>query len=121
VSAGVAIYHPSTGALSPLLGQAINGTVRALLVQGTSLFIGGESSQHFVPSRRANTPTPQLRANNKSPRSIPTTPLLGRRSISSIDQPPDDILASSPPLRARVQPSPSFVGDGTAETEDESG
>ena len=41
-SAGVAIYHPSTGALTPLQGQAINGTVRALLVQGTSLFIGGE-------------------------------------------------------------------------------
>ena len=41
-SAGVAIYHPSTGALIPLQGQAINGTVRALLVQGTSLFIGGE-------------------------------------------------------------------------------
>jgi hypothetical protein len=42
VSAGVAIYHPSTGALTPLQGQAINGTVRALLVQGTFLFIGGE-------------------------------------------------------------------------------
>jgi hypothetical protein len=47
VSAGVAIYHPSTGALTPLQGQAINGTVRALLVQGTSLFIGGEFT---VPS-----------------------------------------------------------------------
>jgi len=42
VSAGVAIYHPSTGTLTPLQGQAINGTVRTLLVQGTSLFIGGE-------------------------------------------------------------------------------
>ena len=42
VSAGVAIYNPSTGALTPLQGQAINGTVRALLVQGTTLFIGGE-------------------------------------------------------------------------------
>ena len=47
VSAGVAIYHPSTSALTPLQGQAINGTVRALLVQGTSLFIGGEFT---VPS-----------------------------------------------------------------------
>lgn len=46
-SAGVAIYFPSTGALTPLQGQAINGTVRALLVQGTSLFIGGEFT---VPS-----------------------------------------------------------------------
>ena len=42
VSAGVAIYNPSTGALTPLQGQAINGTVRALLVQGTFLFVGGE-------------------------------------------------------------------------------
>ena len=79
------------------------------------------SSQRIVRSRRANTPTPQFRANSKSPRSVQTTPLLGRRSISSIDQPPDDILASSPPLRARVQPSPYFVGDGTAETEDDKG
>jgi hypothetical protein len=47
VSAGVAIYHPSTGTLTPLQGQAINGTVRTLLVQGTSLFIGGEFT---VPS-----------------------------------------------------------------------
>ncbi|KAI0302566.1 cortical protein marker for cell polarity-domain-containing protein [Russula brevipes] len=41
-SAGVAIYNPSTGALTPLQGQAINGTVRALLVQSTFLFVGGE-------------------------------------------------------------------------------
>ncbi|KAI0305506.1 cortical protein marker for cell polarity-domain-containing protein [Multifurca ochricompacta] len=41
-SAGVAIYNPSTGTLSALQGQAINGTVRALLVQDTLLFIGGE-------------------------------------------------------------------------------
>ena len=47
VSAGVAIYYPSTGSLTPLQGQTINGTVRALLVQGTSLFIGGEFT---VPS-----------------------------------------------------------------------
>ena len=47
VSAGVAIYYPSTGSLTPLQGQAINGTVRALLVQGTSLYIGGEFT---VPS-----------------------------------------------------------------------
>jgi hypothetical protein len=83
--------------------------------------INAPSAQPFVRSRRANTPTPQLRATSKSPRSVPTTPLLGRRSTSSIDPPPDNILASSPPLRARVQPSPSFVGDGTAETEDDKG
>ena len=80
------------------------------------------STQRIVRSRRVNTPTPQFsRANSKSPRSVQTTPLLGRRSISSIDQPPDDVLSSSLPLRARVQPSPSLVGDGTAETEDDKG
>ena len=83
--------------------------------------INAPSSQHFVRSRRVNTPAPQFGVNGKSPRSVQTTPLLGRRSTSSIDQPPDDILASSPPLRARVQPSPSFVRDGTAETEDDKG
>jgi hypothetical protein len=41
-SAGVAIYNPSTGALTALQSQAINGTVRALLVQSTFLFVGGE-------------------------------------------------------------------------------
>jgi hypothetical protein len=83
--------------------------------------INAPSSRHFVRSRRVNTPTPQFGTDGKSPRSVQTTPLLGRRSTSSIDQPPDGILASSPPLRARVQPSPSFVGDGTAETEDDKG
>lgn len=41
-SSGIAVYNPSTGALVPLEGPAINGTVRALLVQGTLLFVGGE-------------------------------------------------------------------------------
>jgi len=40
--AGVAVYNPSTGALTPLEGQVVNGTVRALLVQDTFLFVGGE-------------------------------------------------------------------------------
>ena len=83
--------------------------------------INAPSSQRFVRSRRANTPTPQFRANSKSPRSVQTTPLLGQRSTSSIDQPPDGIIAPSPLQRARVQPSLSFVGDGTAETEDDKG
>ncbi|KAF8501421.1 DNase I-like protein, partial [Russula emetica] len=83
--------------------------------------INAPSSQHFVRPRRANTPAPQFRANSKSPRSVQTTPLLGRRSTSSIDQPPDGILGSSPPLRGRVQPSLSFVGDGTAETDYDKG
>ncbi len=83
--------------------------------------ISASSSQRFVRSRWTNTPTPQSRGNSKSPRNVQTTPLLGRRSTSSIDHPPDGILASSPPLRARMQPSPSFVGDGTAETENDKG
>ena len=84
-------------------------------------FINAPSSQHFVRSRRVNTPTPQFGVNGKSPRSVQTTPLLGRRSISSIEQPPDGILASSPPLSARVPASLSFVGDGTAGTGDDKG
>jgi endonuclease/exonuclease/phosphatase family protein len=78
-------------------------------------------TSRYVRPRRTNAPTPQSRGNSKSPRSVQTTPLLGRRSTSSIDQPPDDILASSPPLRAHVPPSPSCVGDGTAEAEDDKG
>ncbi|OSX66181.1 hypothetical protein POSPLADRAFT_1166155 [Postia placenta MAD-698-R-SB12] len=38
----VAIYDNSTGAVTPLQGNQINGTVRSLLVQGDNLFIGGE-------------------------------------------------------------------------------
>jgi len=40
--AGIAVYNPSTGALTALQGQSIRGTVRALLVQDTLLYIGGE-------------------------------------------------------------------------------
>ena len=39
---GLAVYNPSTGALAPLQGQAINGTVLALLVQDDLLFVGGQ-------------------------------------------------------------------------------
>lgn len=108
--------------------QSTSGLVKRISVSAAqraksrwAKLINAPSSQQFVRSRRANTPTPQLRANSKSPRSVPTTPLLSRRSLSSIDEPPDGILASSPPLRTRVQPSPSSVGDGTAETEDDKG
>jgi hypothetical protein len=41
-SSGVAVYHPSTGVLAPLQGAAINGTVRALFVKDTFLYVGGE-------------------------------------------------------------------------------
>ncbi|KAI0256207.1 cortical protein marker for cell polarity-domain-containing protein [Lactifluus subvellereus] len=40
--AGIAVYNPSTGALTPLRGQSISGTVRTLLVQDALLFVGGE-------------------------------------------------------------------------------
>ncbi|KAH9949614.1 cortical protein marker for cell polarity-domain-containing protein [Amylocystis lapponica] len=38
----VAIYDNESGAIKPLQGNQINGTVRSLLVQGDELFIGGE-------------------------------------------------------------------------------
>ena len=41
-SSGLAVYNPSTGALAPLQGQAISGTVRALLIQDNLLFVGGQ-------------------------------------------------------------------------------
>jgi hypothetical protein len=84
--------------------------------------INAPSSQRLVRSPWVNTPTLPVRPNSRSPRSVPTTPLLSQRSTtSSIDHPPDGVLASVSPLRARVQPSPSFIGNGTAETEDDRG
>jgi len=41
-SAALAVYNPSTGTLTALQGQTINGTVRTLLVQDTKLYVGGE-------------------------------------------------------------------------------
>ena len=38
----VAIYDPSSSSVQGLVGPQINGTVRALLVDGNSLYIGGE-------------------------------------------------------------------------------
>ena len=40
--AGIAVYNPSTGALTPLQDQSISGIVRTLLVQDALLFVGGE-------------------------------------------------------------------------------
>jgi len=39
---GVAIFDPDTSTIQALSGSQINGTVRALLVDGNSLYIGGE-------------------------------------------------------------------------------
>ena len=87
--------------------------------------IHAPSSQRLVRSPWTNGQTLQAQSNssnsNKSPRSVPTTPLLSQRSTSSIDHPPDGVLASASPLKARVQPSPSFNNDKMAETEDDRG
>lgn len=39
---GVAIYDPSSSSIQGLVGSQVNGTVRALLVDGNSLYVGGE-------------------------------------------------------------------------------
>ena len=41
-STAVAIYNPSSSSVRGLVGSQINGTVRALLVDGNSLYVGGE-------------------------------------------------------------------------------
>ncbi|KAI0314914.1 cortical protein marker for cell polarity-domain-containing protein [Amylostereum chailletii] len=50
-STAVAFYDPSSGTVSALQGAQPNGTVRALLVQGTRLFVGGEFT---LPQTSAN-------------------------------------------------------------------
>ncbi|KAJ7287703.1 cortical protein marker for cell polarity-domain-containing protein [Mycena rebaudengoi] len=49
-SQGVALYDPETGTSTALLGPQVNGTVRALLVVGHTLYVGGE----FTISNGAN-------------------------------------------------------------------
>lgn len=41
-STAVAIYDPSSSSIHGLVGSQVNGTVRALLVDGNSLYVGGE-------------------------------------------------------------------------------
>jgi hypothetical protein len=41
-STAVAIYDPSSSSIRGLVGTQVNGTVRALLVDGNSLYVGGE-------------------------------------------------------------------------------
>ena len=41
-STAVAIYDPSSSSIQGLVGSQVNGTVRALLVDGNSLYVGGE-------------------------------------------------------------------------------
>jgi hypothetical protein len=84
--------------------------------------VNAPSSPRIIRSRRANNAhTPQQRVEGKSPRSIPTTPLLGQRATTPPDIPPDGVLLSSTPLKGRGQSSISITGDGTAETEDDKG
>ena len=50
-STAVAIYDPSSSSIQGLVGSQVNGTVRALLVDGNSLYIGGEFT---LPGATAN-------------------------------------------------------------------
>ena len=42
ISTAIAIYDPSSSSIHGLVGSQVNGTVRALLVDGNSLYLGGE-------------------------------------------------------------------------------
>ena len=50
-STAVAIYNPSSSSIQGLVGSQVNGTVRALLVDGNSLYVGGEFS---IPGATVN-------------------------------------------------------------------
>ncbi|KAJ2913249.1 hypothetical protein MD484_g7161, partial [Candolleomyces efflorescens] len=42
LSQGVAIYDPESGSLTGLTGTQLNGTVRAILIDGDKLYVGGQ-------------------------------------------------------------------------------
>ncbi|KAH9974841.1 hypothetical protein BJV74DRAFT_863318 [Russula compacta] len=110
-------YPQRTGGLVKRISQSAAQRAKSKLAE----LIHTQSSPHLIRSRRANVPTPQLKSNHKSPRSVPTTPLLTQRATSLTDNPPDGVLASTTSLRARVQRTPSITGYGTAESEDDKG
>jgi hypothetical protein len=83
--------------------------------------VNAPASPRIRRSRRANTVTSRSGGDGKSPRSVPTTPLLGQRGAPSADNASDNILGSTTSLRGRVQSHLSLTGDGTAETEDDKG
>jgi hypothetical protein len=84
--------------------------------------VNAPSPPRIIRSRRANSHTPQLRSDGKSPRSIPTTPLLAQRAAPSRENISDGLLASvAPIIKGRGRSSLSITGDGTAETEDDKG
>ena len=84
--------------------------------------INAPSSPRIIRSRRANAHTPQVKSDGKSPRSIPTTPLLGQRAtLLANNNPSETMLASATALKGRAQSSVSLTGDGTVDIEDDKG
>ena len=123
-----------SGAESDYLRRRMGHPERSGLVKRISLsaaqrakskwaeIINAQSSPRIIRSRRANTHTSQVKSDGKSPRSVPTTPLLGQHATSPTDNNPSEtMLASATALRGRAQSSISLTGDGTAETEDDKG
>lgn len=110
-------YPQRTGGLVKRISQSAAQRAKSKLAE----LIHTQSSPHLIRSRRANVPTPQFKSNSKSPRSVPTTPLLIQRAASLTDNPLDDVLASTTSLRSRVQRTPSITGYGTAGSEDDKG
>ena len=84
--------------------------------------INAQSSPRIIRSRRANVAAPQPEVNNKGARSVPTTPLLSQRVISSItDEAEADVLSNAPSVVSRGRSTRSFTGDGTVQDEDDKG
>ncbi|KAI9512954.1 hypothetical protein F5148DRAFT_560300 [Russula earlei] len=112
-------YPQHSGGLVKRISMSAAQRAKSKLVE----LITAPSSPRIIRSRsrRGKPPTPHIGASDKSPRSIPTTPLLGLRATSSTDNSTDGVLASVPPLKPSLQPSPPSVGDGTVETEDDKG
>jgi hypothetical protein len=83
--------------------------------------INAPSSPRPKRSRRANAPTLNQEQQQESSEYPNDTASWAACNITIVDDPSDGVLASVSSFKARVQPSPSFVGDGTAETEDDRG
>ena len=110
-------YPQPSGSLVKRLSMSAAQRAKSKLAE----LIKAQPSPRIIRSRRGKVSTPHSKASDQSPRSIPTTPLLGR-GTPSIDNPPDGVLASVSPLtKAPSQRTPSLVGDGTAETDDDKG
>ncbi|KAH9958573.1 hypothetical protein BC827DRAFT_1218921 [Russula dissimulans] len=111
-------YPQSSGSLVKRLSVSAAQRAKSKLAD----LIKAQSSPRIMRSRRSKATTPHSKVSDPSPRSIPTTPLLGQRGTPSTDHPPDGVLASvSPLMRTPSQRTPSLAGDGTAETDDDKG